>query len=799
MVELIKKELKSFFASLSGYVVLIFFLVANGLFLWVIPGNYNILDSGLADMQPFFSLAPVLYLFLVPALCMRLFAEERRTGTLDLLLTRPVSVWKIVLAKYFAGLLLVIFSILPTLVYPVTLGMLAFPAGHVDWGGIIGSYFGLLFLSGVYVAAGVWASALTENQVVAFLYALVAAFVCYAGLDYFGEIPAFADYQNAICFWGIEYHYEPMSRGVLAWSDGVYFLSLIGLFLWFTVKKFKGTRLKWFLPVVGFVLLNLCCTRMYWRMDITNDKRYTLSENTRQLLEKVDRPIHLDIFLAGSLPPGMQKLQYALTRMVEEFRRISGGNFRYDIIDPAEISDIEEKKALVKYLADRGIQPVSLNRRTEDETLSQQYIFPGLLVYDHQTEVSVELLQNVPGQSAEQNINHSIEALEYELTRAIRLLMRKEVKSVAFLSGHGELPYPEVKDIANTLSYYYRVDFVEADSLAADLNRYAALIIARPVKDFSEKDKFIVDQFVMHGGRVLWCIDEVEVEEEALKIQESVAAVYRPLNIEDLLFRFGVRINPDLVLDGNCVLIPVVTGVHEGQAEYHPGSWYYSPLLMPWQQRHPVTAGVHPVRADYANSVDTVGGNEKLKKTVLLSTSRYAALLKTPCPVTLQITEERMSPEKFNRQFVPVAVAVEGNFSSLFQYRNRPGIVDVDFRSESDYNRMVFIADGDIIRNKVRGVGENATALPLGYDEYSGQMYGNRDFILNCVNWLCDDEGWMQLRGRHLDLYLLNKTLLKAERRKWEMVNLLLPLFIVVLAGGIFAWRRKNKMAPGRK
>ena len=167
---------------------------------------------------------------------------------------------------------------------------------------------------------------------------------------------------------------------------------------------------------VGFVLLNLCCTRMYWRMDITNDKRYTLSENTRQLLEKVDRPIHLDIFLAGSLPPGMQKLQYALTRMVEEFRRISGGNFRYDIIDPAEISDIEEKKALVKYLADRGIQPVSLNRRTEDETLSQQYIFPGLLVYDHQTEVSVGITAECSGSKVPSRIfNHSIEALEYEL------------------------------------------------------------------------------------------------------------------------------------------------------------------------------------------------------------------------------------------------------------------------------------------------------------------------------------------------------------------------------------------------
>lgn len=792
MVELIRKELKSFFASLSGYVVLVFFLVTSGLFLWVIPGNYNIPDSGLADLQPFFSLAPLLYLFLVPAVCMRLFAEERRAGTLELLLTRPVSVWKIVLAKYFAGLALVVLSILPTVVYPLTLGMLAMPAWHIDTGGIIGSYIGLLFLSGIYVAAGVWASSRTDNQVVAFLYTLVIAFVLYAGLDYLGEIPALADYQNLIQFLGINYHYEPMSRGVIAWSDAVYFLSLIYLFLWFTVRKFRGTRLNWVVLIAAFVLINFAATRIYWQADITNDKRYTLSENTRQLLRRVDRAVHLDIFLAGSLPPGLQKLQYALTRHLEEFRRISGGNFRYNIIDPAEIQDIEEKKALVKYMAERGIQPVSLNRRTEDETLSQQYIFPGLLVYDQHTEVSVQLLQNLPGQSAEQNINHSIEALEYELTRAIRLLVRKELKAVAFFSGHGELPYSEVMDMAKTLSYYYKVDFVDADSLAAGLKRYEALVIARPTEEFSEKDKFIVDQFVMNGGRVLWCIDEVEVEEEALKSQETVSAVYRPLNFEDLLFRFGVRINPDLVLDGNSVLIPVVTGMNGNTPVYHPGSWYYSPLLMAWQQQHPVTSGIHPVRVDYANSVDTVGGNNGLKKTVLLSTSGYAALLRTPCPVTLQVTEEKMTPEKFNRQFVPVAVALEGNFRSLFQYRNMPGVVDLPFREESSYNRMIVVADGDIIRNKVRGIGRNATAVPLGYDEYSGQMYGNRDFLLNCVNWLCDDEGWMQLRGRNLDLYLINKTLLKAERRKWEMINLLFPLLIVALIGGIFAWGRKQ-------
>lgn len=791
MCELIRKELKSFFSSLSGYVVLVFFLITNGLFLWVIPGTYNILDSNMADLQPFFALAPLLYLFLVPAVCMRLFAEERRTGTLELLFTRPVSVWHIVVAKYFSGFILVVLSILPTLVYPVSLWVLAQPAGHIDIGGIAGSYIGLLFLTGIYVAAGVWASSLTDNQIVAFLYTLVIAFLLYTGLDFLGEIPAFADIQSAIQFWGIGYHYEPMSRGVIALSDVVYFLAFICLFLWLTTHRFQGTRLRWWWVMAGWVVLNLLITRVYLQADITNDNRYTLSENTRSLLKKVDRVIHVDIFLAGKLPPEIQKLQYATTRLLEEFRRLSNYNFRYTIINPSEVVDTEEKKAMVKYLAERGIMPLNLNRRTEDETLSQQYIFPGAIVYDKETEVSINLLQNIPGQTSDQNINHSIEALEYELTKAVRLLTREEKKSVAFLTGHGELLYPEVMDMAKMLSYYYQVDFISPDTLAMDPLRYQVLIIARPTTDFSERDKFIVDQYAMQGGRILWCIDEVGVNHEALKEQESVFAVYRPLNLEDILFRYGVRINPDLLLDGNSVLIPVVTGMNGTSPVYRPGAWYYSPLLLP-RENHPVTTGMLPVRVDYANSIDTVGGKDGLKKTVLLTTSQYAASMKTPCPVTLSITEEKMTPEKFNRKYIPVAVAVEGAFQSLFQYRNISGIMSVPFKGNSDYGRMIFIADGDVIRNKVRGVGDNAVAVPLGYDEYSGQVYGNRDFILNCVNWLSDDEGWMQLRGRSLSMYLLDKTRLKAERTKWELLNLIFPLFLVMVGGAFFVlFRRK--------
>lgn len=790
MGELIRKELKSFFASLSGYVVLVFFLLANGLFLWVLPGNFNIPDSGMADLQPFFTLAPLLYLFLVPAICMRLFAEEKKSGTLELLFTRPVTVWQIVWAKYLAGFLLVVLSILPTFVYVLSLWMLAQPAGHIDLGGILGSYAGLLFLAGIYVAAGVFASSLTDNQIIAFLYTLSIAFVSYMGLDLLGDIPAWADFQGEIQFWGISRHYEPMSRGVIAVADVFYFLSFIFLFIWLTVRHFKGTAIRWFYVVPALILLNLLSARLTWQADITNDKRYTLSVQTRNLLRNTDRPVNVDIFLAGKLPAGMMRIQYSLTRMLEEFRRISGNNFRYNIIDPTDIQDKEEKKALVKYLAERGIMPVNLNRRTEDETLSRQIIFPGMIVYDQSTEVSVNLLQNVPGQTPEQNINHSVEALEYELTKAVRILMRNEVKSVAFLTGHGEIPYPEVEDMARMLAYYYQVDFVSPDSLAVDLKRYRTLIVAKPVEDFSEQDKFIIDQYAMNGGSVLWCIDEVDVDHVALKQQETVPAVFRPLNIEDLLFRYGVRINPELLLDGNSVLIPVVTGMNGNSPVYHPGTWYYSPLLYP-RVPHPVTSGIQPVRVDYANSIDTVGGKDGLKKTVLLSTSQYAAAMKTPCPVTLAITEEKMTSEKFNRKFIPVAVAVEGRFKSLFQFRNKSGIVDLPFKPESEYGRMIFIADGDIIRNKVKGVGENAVTVPLGYDDYSGQMYGNRDFILNCINWLCDDEGWMQLRGRSLSLYLLDKTRLKAERRGWEMLNLFFPLGLVVLMGGVFFFCRR--------
>ncbi|GHV62552.1 hypothetical protein FACS1894195_4590 [Bacteroidia bacterium] len=774
MFELIKKDLKGFFTSLSGYIILVFFLLATGLFLWVVPGIYNIPESGMADLQPFFSLAPILYLFLVPALCMRLFSEEKRAGTLELLLTRPVSVSNIVLAKYFSGLLLVLLSILPTILYPVSLSFLSQPTGSIDTGGIIGSYIGLIFLSAIYVAAGVWASASTDNPIVAFLLAMILSFLLYAGFDFMGDINSLEGIRNYLLYLGINYHYEPMSRGVIALSDITYFVSVIVLFIFLTSRKFNHKSWHPVTLVCFLILINAISSKTYIKLDITNDKRYSLSDNTRQLLQNLGRTIHIDIFLAGNLPPGLQKLQYATTRMLEEFNRLTPGRVRYELIDPADIKDLNEKKQLTKYLWERGIQPVNYNRTTEDERLQQQILFPGMLVYDDATEVSVNLWKNLPGRGADENINYSIESLEYELTNALRLITREKKKSIAFLLGQGEYSTDELADISSTLVHYYKVDFISTDTLGLDLKNYETLIIAGPSEKFSEKDKYIIDQFVMNGGRILWCIDEVNVDHSKLETMETTYAIHSPLNIEDLLFKYGVRINPDILIDGNCVQIPVVTGTRGGSPETSLAPWYFSPLMLP-NKHHAITNGLLPIRLDYANSIDTLGGD--LKKTVLLSSSEYSALLRTPCPVSLSVLGEKMSREMFNKRNISVAVLVEGQFQSLFRFsRKYEEAVSVKFRAESDYSKMIIISDGNIIRNEVRGNGENKSLIPLGFDEKTNIMYGNKDFIINCINTLCDDEGWMNLRGRSLSLYLLDKTKLKSERNYWQMLMALISM-----------------------
>jgi ABC-2 type transport system permease protein len=544
------------------------------------------------------------------------------------------------------------------------------------------------------------------------------------------------------------------------------------------------------------IILIILANSFYIRLDLTSDKRYTLSEQTQRFIENLDRDIYFEIYLEGNLPPAFNRLKQRTCEILEELNSLSGGKIFYRTFDPTSINDNKEKQKLVKKLVSMGIQPTNINRKTSEENLQQQLIFPGLLLWDKKTETSINLLKNNPSLNAEDNINNSIEALEYEIISAIRLLYRQQQKNIGFLTGHGELSKKETADIGYTLANYYHVERIECRDIIKDINKYSAIVIARPRKDFSEEDKFAIDQYVMHGGKLLWLIDQVDAHIDSLRYKENILAMYRPMNLEDMLFHYGARINPNLILDGRSALIPVKTSLPGEAPKFTPAPWYYSPLVIP-ENSHPIGKNINPVRFDFTNSIDTVGENPEIKKDVLLRSSEYTRIAKVPTRVSMNIVEEKMTPDKFNKKHKILGLLLSGKFTSLFRYRSLPENNKISFNPVSPSTKMIVISDGDIIKNQVRGSGENTQIIPLGYDRYTGQTFGNKSFILNAINYLCDEQGWMELRKREFKLSLLNKTKLKQEKRKWQFINIIVPLVFVWLLG--FIWIRIRKKRYSRR
>jgi len=542
------------------------------------------------------------------------------------------------------------------------------------------------------------------------------------------------------------------------------------------------------------ILLIFLANSFYIRLDLTSDKRYTLSEHTQEFMENLDREVYFEIYLDGNLPPAFNRLKQRTCELLEELSSISGGKIYYRTKNPSAIADNKQKKKLVNKLVSMGIQPTNINRKTSEENLSQQLIFPGIILWDKKTETSINLLKNNPSLNAEDNINNSIEALECEIISAIRLLCRKELKNIGFLTGHGELSKQETADIGNTLSHFYHVERTKCADIQKDINKYSALVIAKPRKDFSEEDKYVIDQYVMHGGKILWLIDQVDAHIDSLRHKENILAMYRPINLEDMLFHYVARINSNLVLDGRSALIPVKTSLPGEAPKFSPVPWYYSPLVVP-ENSHPIGKNINPVRFDFTNSIDTVGDNPDIKKEVLLRSSKYTRLAKVPCRVSMKIIEEKMTPERFNKKHKILGLLLSGNFTSIFRFRNLPENNKISFKQKSSSTKMIVISDGDIIKNQVRRNGKNMQIIPLGYDRYTGQTFGNKAFILNALNYLCDEQGWMELRRREFKLSLLNKTRLKQEKRKWQIINILLPLVFVWMLGFIWVTIRKKSFS----
>ena len=800
MYSLFRKEIISFFGSATGYLVAFVFLLANGLFLWVFPGNYNLVDNGYATLDSYFELAPWIFLFLIPALTMRLIAEEKRLGTLETLITRPLSLFQIVWAKYLAGLSLVAICLLPTLVYFYSIYTLGSPAGNWDSGAAWGSFIGLFLLAALYVAVGLLASAVTENQIFAFITALFLSFFLYAGFDLIATMNIGVNMKSFFTQIGINEHYLSVSRGVIDSRDVVYFITftillllLSSIFLQQKQKKLLIQIRKLAIVLIGTLAITGISTKIFFRIDLTSENRYSLSPISKEVIRKLDAPVKIDLFLTGELPPGFRKLQQAVEEKIQDINAFSKQRVRSERMDPYDITNAKERNKLFESLVSLGLQPTDL-RLTRDEGTVTHLIFPGAILHYKDKTIGVNLLKNNPALSAEINLNNSAESIEYELMRAFQQLIKEEKEEIAFLTGQQELSDAETYDIRATLSESYHVTNREASGLLSTEIPPKVVIVADPSLPFSETDKFYIDQYLMRGGNLLWLIDPVQVSLDSLSRGETTLAFPRDLNLLDQLFRYGIRINPDLVQDVDCLMIPVNTSPVGSAPKFTPAPWYYSPLLSP-APNHVIGRNLNRVKSEFVSSIDTVGKNPFIKKTVILHTSNNARTIRTPEQISLQSINNPPARELFQQKQVPAGILLEGQFPSVFKNRmteefNPSGLPVL---SESSPAKMIVLADGNLIANQVSQRNGQTQTRPLGYDNYSRQTFGNKEFLVNAVNYLCDDTGIMSLRSRVFKLRLLDKVKLREEKRFWQLVNIGAPLLLISLLGFIFNYIRRRK------
>ncbi len=560
------------------------------------------------------------------------------------------------------------------------------------------------------------------------------------------------------------------------------------------VSSKKKNLIQLVLSVFLVLFLYQLLQIFHFRIDLTSEKRFTLSENTKELLSKLEKPVYFEIYLDGELPHGFNKLKNATVDLIEEFNSYADINMTYTFNDPHVEQNPKLREKEFRLLSERGLNAIPIQETSRDGSVKQKIIVPGLFVHDGEKETAVNLLKSVNGLSAEQNLNHSIESLEYELSMAIRLLTQTKVKELAFFTGQGELGEYEVADFTASLLQRYKVSRVTGHELSKDYKRFDCVIVAQPREEFSEGAKYSLDQYIMNGGRVMWLIDEVAVSMDSISATGMSMAFYKPLNLEDQLFKYGIRINPDLVMDVQSQLIPVQSTSAGQEGKYVPAAWYYSPLLAP-PANHPITRNLNMVRAEFANSIHKVGNDPNLRHTVLLASSNRTRLEKVPTPIRLDIVGEKMNAQDFPHGPRAMSVLIEGKFQSIFKNRIWEGIDRQTYKSESVPGKMIVISDGDMIKNRVRGVGSNIQVEALGYDRYSRQTYGNRSFLLNCVDYLCDDEGWMNLRTREVKLRMLDKTKIREYRLFYQIINLVLPIVLLLLFALVWHFIRVRKYA----
>lgn len=578
-------------------------------------------------------------------------------------------------------------------------------------------------------------------------------------------------------------------------------------------KRYKRTAIIGLVfTLVALVAINVIFSFFYFRIDLTQDKRNSLSETTIDMLRSLDDKIYIKVYLKGeNNPVDYQVFAQKTADILQEFRRYSK-NIYFEFIDPLKDKSREEANAILGEFYKKGLQPITINKE-DDNGFSTHYVVPGAMIMYKTKEAPATLVVSDPESS--DWLNYSVEELEYNLVSIMRQLLNPEKRTVAFVDGHGELSPWSTSWMMFQLQKFYAVERVTLDGKINSLrdvvvedsvnqtikvlgNKYDVLVIAQPTERFSEQDKYLIDQHIMHGGKVLWLVDATTASLDSLQTTPTFLAQERNLNLNTLFFKYGVRFHSALIQDLNCQAIPIPSGYIGNEPQYKMWAFPYLANFVNFTD-HPIVRKMKNIKSDFSGVIDFVNSAGDLRKTVLITTSERTKMVPTPSLVTLDVIRTKPNMEEYAFKYLPVAVLVEGKFTSAYSGRlpvEFDTIKQFDFVTESPETRQIFIADGDIIRNYFDS--KTNQPYPTGYDIYTRKVYDNSDFIVNCVNYLCADDDLLQIRSKNFKLGLLNSQKSKEKKTYYAVVNVAVPLVCIFLLGTVMIVIRKRKFGKNR-
>lgn len=561
------------------------------------------------------------------------------------------------------------------------------------------------------------------------------------------------------------------------------------------VSKKNGQKQKDILMLLVvaaiLVLLNFVGAFLFKRFDLTSEKRYTLSASTKKLLKELDDVVYIKVYLQGNFNPGFTRLRNETKEILDEYRAYSDDKIEYEFVNPLENPNKEEVENLEKQLFQKGIMPEQVIDRSSQK-VSETYIWPGALVNYKGHETVWQIYRKQVGYAQEQSINNSVQELEYGLSNSIRKTQIMRKPEVLFLEGHGELDTIYCADFMNSLTEYYNVSRVKMNNKLYSLKGADAIVIAQPDSAFTEKEIFLIDQFIMHGGKALWLIDPVYINRDTLNTKGYTLGFKNELNLDEILFKYGVRLNPLMVQDLQCARVPINVGFKKGQPDFQPFPWMYYPLILPVSS-HPIVKNLDLIRTEFIGTLDTVFARD-VKKTILLQTSKYTKTQPTPTRINVGMIRYRPDEKQYTNSFQNLACLLEGRFESVYKNRIPSAFVQdsaFDIMDKSKPTRMIVVADGDIAKNEYQR--SSGRVMPVGFDSYMNEQFANKTFLLNCMNYLLDDESLLHLRSREVKLRLLDKKKIGQQAPRWKWINVGLPLAAVILFGLIQFYIRKRK------